>query len=1524
MDDHPPPLRPLSELPEAEAAALLAEYGTSGPYDDLLSFPAVSNCVFEYGGRDVFLTGAGPDDGDDDDDNKNATGFGRNSTDGVDSTWPLECLLLRHTKLLSSTTAVPLWDGVKKVLNGEEGHALAVHRDAPSTKTVEDAVEKAGDLLLPDVFPDDGSNEGLFNTIDSMLREADVVLARRKPYVDPMSEAALLERQRAVEEEERCWPPIHNDAGDGAAADLTEGNSDSEEEEAREKGLGDGEATSLFAYEFGPTAEEVQTLREWDEAVARCERQNEALASAAVHLETPDIALGAEQQSAAAATVAPLMLPLQLEEGEAAETVEATTVVATTQPSWVDQHEAILQSIQTMEVRDSEVQAVASQRLLQMKQENRRPRRIPPGQLVLDGFVARVDVLLPPCEVEVELRTAVALETEDDTAAAAAAAGDGVSVGAEKSLLAAVASARETTKVSSVEQIQKKAEREIFLVRREAYEARCMQEEDTKASYELQWREEKTRRIQEAIADCVLREDAAYRCILAEELAEHQELCKLEHQQDCLLKEIEFQRKAHATAQIVCGILEEHARIRRVIIATEEEDAKELVRAEQEALQLLLRSRKQLMAQISSCVEQWDTAMEVKGRGSQAPPAQGDVSLATAAAWQRLAEVRHSNPSLACSVVLPISSMSRLQALLQEERHGTAWRRDCKQIIADTAGSLAAFAHSVAKCAGKAAPMPGSRPGTATTVSGTAASSASSSTPQNDALSSSTNDAFIRLDAKLAKQLQPLVFGVAKAGMREVAQQCHTVSFALEQIASIDFASLATLEVRTDAAAESRVGRRATPAAPFVRELDLGGNALHVLPLDDLLRVFPSLRSLNMSDNGLKSLTCRAASMRGVSEAHVHSVAQAACVSRLDVSLNALSSVEAIGKLLSYNLHTLVMYANQIESLLPLASCESLVCLEASRNNVTSLAELQQLRLLQTLDLSENGITNLDALAQHVLLQNLYLSRNQIQTLPRVLSLGFLRQLFMNENRLEELPGECFRWLPLLSVLHVENNRLRDLSGLAHCPRLTNVSVAFNQLQQVEDLQPLAACKKLQTLYVSENPFARGDHEAGTDDQSDKNGNGNSGRMPEKVRRALLAWFPRLIELNNEKVEETDRRDATRAETVSLRSFCAARELLRQHNESALHGTRYWPSCSTPEDVRGFYGAVECYSRYASPMRAQKEMFAALTSDVVLTSIQTEQDVLATVRRRRQHDAVHIEDELRQRLRESKQRLNPVVHRLSDKVEERNRRDTMLTLQRHLTAMQTIPRVQANIHTRPALYHERAQAHREAQAKVVLCDWLYLRMLGRRAKKELAVRRAAQLKRYEVAARIIQPVWRGAALRSRLKRILHPAGDDDDDDDGQFAHVSVDFLLEGTEAVDGDGGVGAVLQTVLQAHGAPPNFPAVLSSARTGLQQPQQMGLRPSSAAPGPLRCSSSSGDSKMRRPESQPQSLQVTQQQSPPPPPPSLSSSSRLDDEWGALVSSQLRKRQKKMDRAQRENMQREFMKDPLKVKRALKSGDA
>ncbi|KAM4808231.1 geranylgeranyl transferase type-2 subunit alpha [Rhinophrynus dorsalis] len=100
------------------------------------------------------------------------------------------------------------------------------------------------------------------------------------------------------------------------------------------------------------------------------------------------------------------------------------------------------------------------------------------------------------------------------------------------------------------------------------------------------------------------------------------------------------------------------------------------------------------------------------------------------------------------------------------------------------------------------------------------------------------------------------------------------------------------------------------------------------------------------------------------------------------------------------------------------------------------------------IDLSKKGLTRLCHLEHLVLVTHMNLSANQLQAIP------------------------CnFSMLQCLEVLEVDNNEVSHLEGLHNLPRLEELSLQNNKIQNVSDLHPLCSCPRLSELYLQGNPL---------------------------------------------------------------------------------------------------------------------------------------------------------------------------------------------------------------------------------------------------------------------------------------------------------------------------------------------------------------------------------------------------------------------------------------------------------------------
>ncbi|EPY15666.1 hypothetical protein STCU_11848 [Strigomonas culicis] len=221
---------------------------------------------------------------------------------------------------------------------------------------------------------------------------------------------------------------------------------------------------------------------------------------------------------------------------------------------------------------------------------------------------------------------------------------------------------------------------------------------------------------------------------------------------------------------------------------------------------------------------------------------------------------------------------------------------------------------------------------------------------------------------------------------------------------------------------------------------------------------------------------------------------------------------------------------------------------------------------------------------------------------------------------------------------------------------------------------------------------------------------------------------------------------------------------------------------------------------------------------------------------------------------------------------------------------------------------------REKKARGIIGEWLVGLVLVRRAqalRRTLdAERKQSEAYRREMAARRIQPVWRGAALRRRLRRLLHPADEDDDED-----YEKVELRFEQLE--DNADPIGALLKKAMHVAA-----PAPLSNFDVPVAFPQ--------AAPAPSTTNTYSFDVTSEdlaaRPDSAPFPTKKEKKRAttlskdasrPTSSAQSVNAVPSAAEQWGVGVYAQLQKKKKKMNNVHNQHIMQGFQADPLYAKR-------
>ncbi|XP_033624638.1 leucine-rich repeat-containing protein 9-like [Asterias rubens] len=130
---------------------------------------------------------------------------------------------------------------------------------------------------------------------------------------------------------------------------------------------------------------------------------------------------------------------------------------------------------------------------------------------------------------------------------------------------------------------------------------------------------------------------------------------------------------------------------------------------------------------------------------------------------------------------------------------------------------------------------------------------------------------------------------------------------------------------------------------------------------------------------------------------------------------------------------------------------------------------------LEVLHLGYNGISDLIKLQISRLpsLKALFLQGNEISKVEGLESLQDLRELVLDRNKIKGLSEYSFMNQWNLVELHMEENRLRELSHFQYLENLQRLYLGSNRLQDVCELEKLEALPNLIELSVISNPVSR-------------------------------------------------------------------------------------------------------------------------------------------------------------------------------------------------------------------------------------------------------------------------------------------------------------------------------------------------------------------------------------------------------------------------------------------------------------------
>lgn len=165
-------------------------------------------------------------------------------------------------------------------------------------------------------------------------------------------------------------------------------------------------------------------------------------------------------------------------------------------------------------------------------------------------------------------------------------------------------------------------------------------------------------------------------------------------------------------------------------------------------------------------------------------------------------------------------------------------------------------------------------------------------------------------------------------------------------------------------------------------------------------------------------------------------------LSILVIGANRVTDLSPLARL--SNLTELHAWNNAIRDVSPLTELKALRKLQLGANQVSDLIPLTALTDLSHLDLAANGIDNIGALAAMTGLKWLSLDDNEIADLSPLQGLARLTKLWLWRNRVNSI--ESLRSLKNLRWLEIGANELGSVGALSDLPAIVRVSFQDNYI----------------------------------------------------------------------------------------------------------------------------------------------------------------------------------------------------------------------------------------------------------------------------------------------------------------------------------------------------------------------------------------------------------------------------------------------------------------------------------------------
>jgi len=228
--------------------------------------------------------------------------------------------------------------------------------------------------------------------------------------------------------------------------------------------------------------------------------------------------------------------------------------------------------------------------------------------------------------------------------------------------------------------------------------------------------------------------------------------------------------------------------------------------------------------------------------------------------------------------------------------------------------------------------------------------------------------------------------------------------------------------------------------------LQLGGNEISDL---SVLSNLTELRFLGLLSNRISDLS----SLGSLTKLEILS---------LDANqISDLSPLAALTELTSLELET-----NQVSDITPLANLKNLRGLNLTNNAIKDISAITNLVNLEQLSLAHNEITDVEALSRLLQLRMLRLDENNVHDISSLARLVNVQDLNVARNNINDIT--VLNRLINLQILNLQHNAINDITPLAQLINLFELDLEANFIRDV-GIFATTSFPSLSVLHLSEN-----------------------------------------------------------------------------------------------------------------------------------------------------------------------------------------------------------------------------------------------------------------------------------------------------------------------------------------------------------------------------------------------------------------------------------------------------------------------